>query len=511
MPTILKRLAAALLLLSVCPSVMAVSASGTQSPQVSLAQAPLNPYDLRALPWANLFYQIDCLAGKGHCSESSYRELWQALGWGTSDEARLKDWQALRTRYYRQIQFESPPDKLPLPTKFDGVVFWDKIRAASFNAKNRQELAQNLAAVMQPADAEALMGLLEGFETRFFNWWAQTGQSLSDGGAQSFAQLLAKPELPRLLEQASRFYQAELSPQSVLGFNFMARPALGGKNHNGEQVDNQSVVEVLEQADATSHQDVTIHELSHYFYRRISSDKERQLMEHFAEAGTPEAIAAYNLLNEVMATSIGNGLFNQMRMPPERFSSYLSTPSSFFNDPLIDPAAKAVYLRVEKALSQGETLTDAGFVRDYLALCHKALGPRLSSPIPLLRIMAAAYEGADLAAVLSQLQRRLRIGRTWSANALDEQAQGSFKNFAALSGVLLVKPSQLERLKVWTDVLGPVDTLISQAKAKGSMIYGIRRSSNAWVFVLVAPEAKDFAPLIERLALAESLFEGALP
>lgn len=481
-------------------------------PLRSNAQAALTRYDIRAQPWSNLFYQLDCLAGQGHCSESTFKALWQSLGWTFEDEARIKTWQTLKNRYSRQIQFNgSSPEVLPLPANFDGIVLWDKIRLAVFNATDRQTLALNLATVMQPADAEILTGLLTAYETRFFGWWSRSGQKLAETGATGFAQQLSQPALPNLLSQASAFYQARLSEQSVLGFNFMARPNLGERNLSGEQVDNQSVIEVLE--NGTANLDVTIHELCHYFYDRMSPAEEAQLMRLFATENSPEAIAVYNLLNEAVATAIGNGLVNRQTLSPEAFNKLLSTPRGFYNDAFIDPLAKAIYLRVEQALKNGEHVNSSSFVKDVLALAKTAPGLNLRSPVPLLRTAAAAYEGSEMAAVFGQLQNRMRIGRAWGANALDERARGTYTNFAALSGVMLVKNDQRDKLRDWTNILGEtaVNDIISQAQTGKSFVYGVRRNPSAWIFVLVAPEATAFSTQIDRLVATRDIFTGLLP
>lgn len=472
-------------------------------PVTSLAVT--NRYELRALPYASLFYQLDCLAGQGYCSESNYRALWNSLGWSAADDQRLKDWQSLRTRYNRQIQLSQPGAGYALPPRFDGVRIWDKVREATFNASDAQGLALNLAAVMRPTDAEALIKLMESFMPRFGPWWQSTGHVIAEAGAQGFGGLLQAQELPRLIDQASRFYKASLSSESVLGFNFVPRPEAGGNTFNGEQVENQSLIEVREKGAATANLDVALHEFCHYLYARADANDEKALIARFAAEGSPDAIGAYNLLNEVIATAIGNGLAGRL-IDPARFAANLAKPGSLYNDDFIDPLAKAVYPRVEKALSSGETLYDASFFADYLAAARQTLGARLHHPQLLLRTAAAAY-GGELAPVLTKLQQRMRIGAVWGANGLDANARGVFETFSALSGVILLKPDQLARLSEWESLLGK-DAIAKIRQQSGSFIYGIQRKPNAWVFVLVAADAAGFDPLIEKLATASEPIAG---
>lgn len=473
----------------------------------------IRPFDIRAHFWGNLFYQLDCLAGQGYCSEAAYRSLWQTLGWNQDDDSNMAKWKRLKLRYGQQFQLSNPEKGLLLPPRFDGIRIWDKVREAALNARNRQELLLNLSAVMRPTDAEDLGELLFGFETRFDGWWRDSGQALAEAGGTAFVEQLQQHQLPDLIERASRFYQAQLSARAVFAFNFLARPTGGEPSLNGEQLENHSLIEVMRVGNqVNANLDVTLHELCHYFYARASREKERQLMARFAEAQRPEAIAAFNLLNEALATAIGNGLVNRLLMGPSRFEAYLRHEGSFYNDPFLDPLAKAIYPRVEQALAQDEHLSDAGFVRDYLALAERSLGDRLRSPIPLLRTMAAAHDGPELAPVLQHLQRRLRVGASWGANGLDARARGTFESFSALSGVLLLRHTEVNKLSDWESILGKskVNEIKRLAPQKLSMIYGIRRNPSSYVFVLIAPHIQGFEPLIERLANSETVFEGPL-
>ncbi|PKL75513.1 MAG: hypothetical protein CVV27_14980 [Candidatus Melainabacteria bacterium HGW-Melainabacteria-1] len=473
----------------------------------------IRPFDIRAHFWGNLFYQLDCLAGQGYCSEAAYRSLWQTLGWNREDEAALAKWKMLKLRYGQQLQLSNPEKDLPLPPRFDGIRIWDKVREAGLNARNRQELLLNLAAVMRPTDAEDLGEILFGFEARFDVWWRDSGQALAEAGGTAFVEQLQQHQLPDLIERASRFYQAKLSSRSVFAFNFLARPTGGEPSFNGEQLENHSLIEVMPSTQGlNTNLDVTLHELCHYFYARVGREEERRLMAHFAAAQRPEAIAAYNLLNEALATAIGNGLVNRLLMGESRFDAYLRREGSFYNDPFLDPLAKAIYPRVEQALVQAEHLSDAGFVMDYLALAERTLGERLRSPMPLLRTMAAAYDGPQLAPVLQDLQRRLRVGASWGANGLDARARGTFETFSALSGVLLLRHTEVSKLSDWEQLLGKsnIDEIKRLAPQKLSMVYGIRRNPSSYVFVMIAPHAQGFNPLIERLANADTVFEGLL-
>ncbi len=475
---------------------------------LSFSQEPLHRYDLRALPWSNLFYQLDCLAEQGYCSAPAYRALWQTLGWTSADQRELKKWQALKQKYGQQISFPQSQGRF-LPARFEGLTLWDKVRQASLNAIDRQSLNLNLSLVLLPNDSEALMAILDHFAPRFETWWLAEAQSLTQAASRSFAEQLQAQDLPQLIAQAAHFYQAELNPRSLLAFNFIARPALGGNNLNGEQVEAQSLIEVMGGRSPLSNLDVVVHELCHYLYRRASREQETRLLAAIAAQDNPEAVGAYNLLNEVLATAIGNGGVNAMQRSEAEFAAYLKTPGSFYNDPFIDPLAKAIYPRLQLALSRGETLYGPGFIKDYLQIAKQTLGSDLAQPRLLLRTMAAAYE-PELKAVFRQLQHELRAGSVWGSQGLGAQAQNSFQSFAGLSGVIFVRRGQLQQLQSWGKLVPPAD-LARLKQSKQPLVYSLQRTAAARVYLFVADKPEQYPALIQRFVRQKKNFLGQMP
>jgi hypothetical protein len=485
-----------------------VSKASETSTSLTTATVPrLSPYALRALPWGNLFYQLDCLAGQGHCSQESYRALWQTLSWDAEDEKQLDLWKALRQRYAQHIQFETSTERTPLPSRFEGMQLWDKIRLASLNAQSPHELKLNLQLVMHPQDAEQLMAVLLHFNPRFLPWWQSEGEALSRSGLVHFESLLQQKTLPAFLSKVVRFYEAKLTPESLLAFNFMARPQSTETTSNGEQIESQSVVEVVAGKAPGNKLDVVVHELCHYLYRRSRPEAEQKLLQWFASQPGPEAIVAYNLLNEVLATSIGNALINQWQMSPGDFQDYLKNPRALYNDPWIAPVAKAVYPRVKQALDTGESLYALPFLKDYLQLTRQALGPEAKHPVPLLRTMAAAYTPETREAFRS-FQRQLRIGSVWGNNSLAPESQRTFKAFSALSGAIFVTHDQQAQLKTWEPLLGKA--AIEGLQAPRDQIWGIATSPNSFVFVFMADNDAGFDLLIQRFLKQNTVFEGPL-
>lgn len=487
-------------------------AIGLQLSQTQTAQAGFSRYDVRAMSWGNLFYQLNCLAGQGFCSEAAYRALWQQeLGWNSADQAQLTAFQALRQQYSRQIQFSPAAETRALPPRFEGLRSWDKVLQAAMNADSRQSLAQNLALAMRPQDAEALMQILNHFAPRFESWWLDGAEALTRSAAEAFVREMQRQNLTDLVTQASRFYRAELSEHSLLSFNFLARPNLGRVNSvHGEQIENQSLVEVRENAPVNQQIPVVLHELCHYLFKRSSAADEAQLLQAFLNAdATAEGLAAYNLLDEVLATAIGNGLVSQRLLSAAEFEALRQRSGSFYNDDWIDPLAKALYPRVAQALQRGEALHSQAFISDYLRIARESLGSRLQRPVPLLRTLGGAYH-PELATAFGALQQQLRAGVTWAANGLDANARSIFERHSALSGVIMLRPADLPALADWDAVLGRSAREAIQAGA-GPRVYGVQRNPRAYLFVFVAATPAEAQILSQRLQQQTGLFTGLMP
>ncbi|MGV3523382.1 MAG: hypothetical protein ACO1RX_04120 [Candidatus Sericytochromatia bacterium] len=469
-------------------------------------------YTLRALPWGNLFYQLDCLSGQGHCSRTAFESLWQKLGWQAEDAARLEEWRTLKKRYQRSFELASPALPSALPLSFVGVNLWDRVRLASLSARSEAEWREHLMLVMKSEDAEALLSLCQAFEGRFMPWWQTTGRAVSEKGLQDFATTLKKNQLAPLIKQASRFYGTTLPADSLLAFHFIARPEGGDHNLNGEQIEHQSVIEIREQPSGNSQLDVVIHELCHYLYRRRSHAQEAGLQAQFAAQNSQQAWASYHLLNEVLATAIGNGLVNQQRLSPADFAALQQRERGFYNDPYIDPLARAVFTRVGQALAQGESLDSPVFLRDYLTQAAQLPADVIRSPIPLLRTLGLAYDGPELHAASRQLTQQLRSGAVYGAADL-ERARQTFAAYPQLSGVVMLTPQRVDALQNW-ESLGAKPWLkaLKQALQKqNALIWGVDRGQGAWLAIILSPDLPTFQSLGQRLLAQPHTFNGLMP
>jgi len=105
---------------------------------------------------------------------------------------------------------------------------------------------------------------------------------------------------------------------------------------------------------------IVFHEMVHILFENQSISIKQNLERRFLESRLPTKSHAYHLLDEALATSIGNGWFYKSLMGELDKDDWYATP-------YINGQAKAIYSLIEKYLTSGRTIDDA-FVDEYLAL-----------------------------------------------------------------------------------------------------------------------------------------------
>ncbi|PIQ27912.1 hypothetical protein COW36_08855 [bacterium (Candidatus Blackallbacteria) CG17_big_fil_post_rev_8_21_14_2_50_48_46] len=477
------------------------------------AQAETLPrWQLNALPIANLAYQLDCMSGQGHCSREAFEKLWhEDLGWNPEDSEMLKAWQKLRQLYQHQIMLNPAP--LPptvFPLRFEGLDLSRKLRIAPLDARNFSEYASRANLLMRPQDADQALRILSHFYPRISQWWQAGAQAETERAAREFVEIAQKYALEDWLKQARNFYRSQESEHLTYQLDFFLRPGIGGNQH-GEQLENHSLIEVLPSKSLLNQTPVTLHELSHFLYAQAPRELQFQLVDWFCTQKEAWAIPAYNLLNEVMATTLANGQAARRLFPAEQFQRYFKTKGSFYNDAYIDPVAKALLPRLEAALKNQENLYQPEFLKSYLSIFKQALGEKALAPELFLRTAGIVAEGQAMQAAAQNFQQANRIGVAWGSQNLIQGPQ-TFRHFPALSGALFLSPDQAFRLADWADLISQSDrdAILRAAQEKKPGVWGIQMPKGAWLFVFLAQKPEEFLSLNKRFQAHPQVFQGRL-
>lgn len=462
---------------------------------------------------SSLTYQLDCLADLIHCDREPIKQFWDTQNWNASDETAIKKWAQIQEKYTNVggevlETRERHPGKAGFPLRNNSISFDRKFRIASFISDEIKDYRKNLGLLMLPDDVNEAMEVIETFRARHEKWWQSYGYSQTKIFTEKFIKLLDEKDLFPLIEKVSNFCQASLSAKTPIFFHFFILP--GKNNHSsGEQIEDHSVVEVLEGEEPIDRVDVILHELFHYLYRSAPFEQHEAFVKSFMDSEDPVKIEAYNLLNEVLATSLGNGIVSKQVLPSERFHAYAMKEKSFYSDFAIDKVAKILMPILEKDLGTKSTLYSPNFVPTYLKAVHEALGESAASPYLALRTHIAYYN-PEFTNEYQLFARTIRAGAYWSSSSLSHyEHYETLKQSPHLSALLLLKPTDFPLSEKWNSMLGTkhIKNISKQLKKKTSFIYTLDRTPGSWIFLIVASQKQEAKHLLSKIEGAKSILD----
>jgi len=463
--------------------------------------------DIDAAPLPNLTYQLDCMAKLMPCSADAYRALWSEWQWSADDEKALATWAEIHQRYQGSIRLrDERRSNLGYPLEPRGPNVASRLRHAGLVATDIASYRSHLALLVLPADADAATQVLTRFWPRFEKWWKTKALKQLSSFLQAMTTLIAKKDLLTFIEKAESFYEADLPSGFHIPMHLMFRPVGKGATH-GQQLEQHSIVEVVEGEKPEGRVDVVAHELFHFFFWSRSGPKTEALMKAFIDAPAPESLMALGLLNEALATALGNGLVAKRVLTTEKFDAQLKKPNALYNDPAIDSDAKQLLTPVEMLLAEGKTISSAEFVNAQIG----AASANGATPSHYLRTMQLFFD-PEFTDVTGALRRAVFANSVWSSCPLAHpQTIETLNEAPLLSGVVLVAPTQLSHLSTWPQLNQKTrDALAAEAKRGAPFIYAVKRGEKAWLWVLVAADSAAMTTLIERLPCAPAPVEGVV-
>jgi len=216
---------------------------------------------------------------------------------------------------------------------------------------------------------------------------------------------------------------------------------------------------------------------------------------------------ALGLLNESLATALGNGLIAKQVLSAEKYEAQLKKPNALYNDAAIDSDAKHLIAPVEALLAEGKTISSAEFVAAQI----EAASANGATPSHYLRTMQLFFD-PEFADVTEKLRRAVSANSVWSSSPLAHpQTIETLNDSPLLSGAVLIAPTQLAHLSSWPALNQQTrDALATEAKRGAPFIYAVKRGAKAWLWVLVAPDSAAMTSLIERLPCAPAPVEGVV-
>lgn len=477
---------------------------------VTIPGAP-TAFRLHAGEFANLFYQLDCLARTTRCSRAAYEDLWSRTlgGLDEGDREALTRWKKLRERYGGRIERHDDSHDLVLPVHRPGRQISSRLRLAGYSADSAAHYSEHLSLFADPADVAEAVSIVGRFAPRFGTWWPTQRAPLARS-IDAYAKLFARPDVQATLVEVAQFYRPVFPKGHVMDIDLIARPSHDSST-SGELVGMHSLVEVVDGEPAEGRFSVILHEIFHGWFSSAGDKALVDLAARFAASSDIDAAAAYSLLDEGLATANGNGKIARL-VNPDDYARRIAQPRGLYNDTLVDGMAKAELAAMDRHAAGTASVFEEGFVAQYLSAFHGAF-PVGVPPIGRLHSFVLLYD-KSMRGAYDHLFEIAHPSNLVSDDTLDvKAASDTLEHRGRWPLVLMVPFSKLDLLRAWsTEIDAPTArTIAERARAGKPFIVASRRRPRLDLFVLVAADEPAMIALVDALAARETPFDALVP
>ncbi|MES2180392.1 MAG: hypothetical protein V4550_21250 [Gemmatimonadota bacterium] len=459
---------------------------------------------VRASEASNFLYQLDCVSEAiAPCGRTDFSALWEAeLLRSKADSNALAEWRRLRARYQRYVAIDSQGTPR-------GLDLGEGIRIAGFQSESVDAFLLRLDLLVLPEDRARWSRAARHFWPMFDRWWQREAASGLQRFADSTRALLERDAIRRQLGDFAAFYHAELPANDSVTMTLIVRPNLVRASLSGQQIGNYSVVEFLPGESPTRRLSVVLHELAHFIFRQ--APEYDGLRSRFVAVGGKGAMAAYNLLNEGLATIFGNGMIERSMRSPESWQRYRSTPRSFYNNPSIDTIAKGLLSWMDSVVTRRGTLYDSAWVPEYVARVSALLGKDIDSPRLQLGESFVFVDDALGASrrIRDAARSTLGIASLYGSSApMRSFSPAMIARPPGLAGIMVIAAPGVSVLARHKLIDARSAAAIGSAARAGSVLFVVQQASGAPLYLIVARDVVGAERELKRLAALPTVQPG---
>ena len=468
-------------------------------------------FAVNARPFANLSYHLDCLSGRLRCEQKAFHAFWDP-GWTGDDKAALDEWKVVHDRYDVSAKLGGDAGPTPLPLPDVHVSFDDQLRIAGLAADTLDDYAKNLRILLPGTDAERMRAAAAHFLPRFLAFWSATGDAVGSRYRADVEALFTHGDLAAIVSRAAHFYGTPLPKGAVIDFDLIVVPT-PSKHSNGQQLGSHGVIEIFGDEAPRERIDVVCHELFHYFYASRTSAQQAALMKRIFDSGDALAEIAYSLLDESVATALGNGVVARSA-DPGGFARRVQKDLGLYNDHAIDATAKGL---LSRAGTEGDPTTGPGLdapetVARLLAATRDAVGAE-PAPLDYLKALGGAAEHDWFRPVMDSILQRARYGSLTTSDLVDVgDVSSQMTEHSALPFVLVLPTARARALPAagYRDAIAPATrtAVAALARQPGPFAFAARRTPASWLFVIVGDTPADAKRAAEALFSSKTVKEG---
>lgn len=464
-------------------------------------------------PIANLTYQLDVLSGVlPHDAPLNFKALWEREFLKTAEDRQALDlWRARRKDMGKVFEPKEAASAVRFPIERFGPIDDSEahIRSAAFDAADLRDYRRRILAVSNREAATDLSYVVAHFLPAYEDWWKRVPSAEGDVFARDLRGMLDSTKMRSTLARFVQFYRPQLDADPTIRFVLLYRPNEIKEPTSGQQLGPYSVVQFLPGETPADRVDIALHELAHYFYGQARPQDLAALQGRLLRS--PNAIPAYNLLNESLATALGNIVVGEQISPPGAFAKSLAEPMGFYHDADIDRGGKSVFGWIKPYLEKGGSLFDPEFADLYLAGLDRTFGPRLAKPKISFSRMFSFMDESIPGLSPNILYEHFSLSTLWLSRGTEverRELQGYLDN-PTLSGLFLVTPKQLDRLVASGVISGRERDLLKSAPQPS--LLATRRNAHSIAYVAVVRTSEEAAILLRRISSLERFEAGIVP
>ena len=457
-----------------------------------------NAQTLRAefSPLANFAYQIDCVSGairQRQCAGADdFRALWKRdFGVDTSTSPEVKRWAALRKEYA-----DMSPDNRQSDSQWphDGMNYSIRILIAAFAARDEADYSSRLTLLMPDRLAPEAIAIVRSLYSPFAKWWTDTGAAMGKPASDAMIAALEAPAIKQHVSELFAFYGSPRAARAPHTAHLMLRPGLEDKGlTSGSNFGSTSIVEFFAETESRGQTPVIVHEYSHYVFGVTPRAQALALSSSVIKAGGDIGLPMWALLDEALASAIGNGRVSRTLLGPEPYRRFAAKALSFYNVTNIDLAGKAMVPHVDAFVANGRNIFDPTFPEVYAKAVREKLGDVLNQPATFMTEYSLVVDNAlgsgpeGGAPWASEFQTRSRMMAV--LDCCGDKFSQAFKNAVKGTAVIAIASSNVDKLssvlRLSDDKQAAIDAARREPGAVGALLVSRESGSPPLILAIV--------------------------
>lgn len=356
------------------------------------------------------------------------RRLFEASGYAGTDSDALRRFGTLDLDAYTHTYDGYPPTH-----GHSAIAAWSSFVAAAAKSQGWDDLRDRTAGLF-PNDVQGvILDAMRDAEPAYdaLVWGPYAEDIRSQVGA--FSAYVSRHNLGAMVHRLATFYQSAWPDALPVWVAFHPIPPRAGF---GATVTGNVTVSQMPAGfnDYDVYASVVLHEVAHRLFAEQPAARAWWLRETMLGADSPSRELAYRWLDEALATATSNGwVYAQLTGTLDE--------GRWYDDPIIDRYARALYPQVEAYIEAGRAIDEA-FLRSAVATFEATFPEALSDPDALFPYLSLVTDAGDeMNTLLAPLYERYRLRGTMMTNRFTDESLRTALGTPGLTVIVLAGPT----------------------------------------------------------------------